>query len=141
MIRRHSRTIAIAALAAMGVSGCARLPVAVPVTAPQYRAPVPAAWQAPAVPQGIDENWWNRFGDPRLSALVTEAVGENPRVFQAEARAAQARAQAAIAGADRLPSLGFGLDAARRYSRNGPLPTTDTVSTGLNFNVNWEIDL
>lgn len=36
--------------------------------------------------------WWEGFGDPLLSRLVTEALGQNLQLAQAQARVAQARA-------------------------------------------------
>lgn len=85
--------------------------------------------------------WWQAFGDQKLNAAVIEAVGENPQVFQAKARAAQARAQAVIAGAERLPAIGAGFDAAARRQNTPPLGFQTNESYGLNLSVSWELDL
>lgn len=126
----------------VALSACASLP---PPKADPYDGKVPASFAAgPPVPAGIDENWWQRFRNPRLDALIAEAVGENTQITQAQARAAQARARAVIEGADRLPQLSAGTDASKSYRGSGLNPTgrsNETDSFGLNLNARWEIDL
>jgi len=58
----------------------------------------PAAWP--------DERWWGAFGDPQLDALIDEALANSPTLAIADARARKAQAQAGVAAAARLPSLG-----------------------------------
>ncbi|WP_267225634.1 efflux transporter outer membrane subunit [Dyella silvae] len=60
----------------------------------------PAAWPA--------EDWWTGLGDPQLSALITEALKDNPSLAIADARARQAQAEAGFADADRGPSVSAG---------------------------------
>jgi NodT family efflux transporter outer membrane factor (OMF) lipoprotein len=60
----------------------------------------PAAWPA--------EDWWTGLGDPQLSALITEALKDNPSLAVADARARQAQAQAGAADADRGPNVNAG---------------------------------
>lgn len=135
---------------ALGLAGCALpdLRDIRPFTAPSIKT-APAV---DALPTGYSTStgafidvpqspWWQVFRDPKLNAAVTEAVGENPQVFQAQARAAQARAQAVIAGAERLPAIGAGFDAAARRQNTPPLGFQTNESYGLNLAVNWEIDL
>lgn len=66
-----------------------------------YRA-TPAPLDAAAVPA---VGWWNDFGSPELDRLVGQALAANRDLAAAEARVAQARAQARIVGAARYPSL------------------------------------
>lgn len=86
-------------------------------------------------------NWWTTLGDPRLNEIVTEAVGENPEVWQAIARTAQSRAQAVIAGADQLPSIGAGVNGQARRQANGSFKPSTTENYGVGLNIDWEIDL
>jgi NodT family efflux transporter outer membrane factor (OMF) lipoprotein len=50
-------------------------------------------------------NWIEQFGDPQLSALITEAMANNPSLQQAQARIAAAGALAESKGAPLLPSV------------------------------------
>jgi NodT family efflux transporter outer membrane factor (OMF) lipoprotein len=54
------------------------------------------------------ERWWTEFGDPRLDALVDEALANAPSIEAADARTRKAIAQAGLADAARKPSLGAG---------------------------------
>jgi len=64
----------------------------------------PAAW-----PQ---QDWWTRWGDPQLDALIAEALSGTPTLDAADARARKARALAGLADEARKPALG----ASARYS-------------------------
>ena len=60
----------------------------------------PAAWPA--------NDWWTGLGDPQLSALIAEALKDNPTLAVADARARQAQAEAGAADAERGPSVNAG---------------------------------
>ena len=128
-----------APIVALALAACAipepKIPELEEAVQPTYSTPTGPFIKVPQLP------WWQAFRDPKLDAAVTEAVGENPQVFQAQARAAQARAQAVIAGAERLPAIGAGFDASARRQNTPPFGFTTNESYGLNLNVNWEIDL
>lgn len=95
--------------------------------------------------------WWEGFGDPLLSRLVTEALGQNLQLAQAQARVAQARAALGSATAALVPSAGINGQAARsRQSVETPLgqllnstPDYDRYGNSyeLNLQASWEIDL
>jgi len=69
------------------------------------------------------EDWWSRFGDPKLDALMPQALQGNPSLRAAEARVRAARALADAAGASLYPSLGLEASATReRLSRNDIYP-------------------
>ncbi|VXB74155.1 Multidrug RND transporter [Luteimonas sp. 9C] len=53
-------------------------------------------------------DWWTAFADPQLDALIDEALRDSPSLAAADARARSARAQAAVADAQRNPTLGAG---------------------------------
>ncbi|WP_430391924.1 efflux transporter outer membrane subunit [Dyella sp. 20L07] len=63
----------------------------------------PAAWPA--------EDWWTGLGDPQLSALISEALKDNPNLAVADARARQAQAEVGVADAERGPSVTAGANA------------------------------
>jgi len=60
----------------------------------------PAAWPA--------NDWWTGLGDPQLSALIAEALKDNPTLAVADARARQAQAEAGAADAERGPTVNAG---------------------------------
>jgi NodT family efflux transporter outer membrane factor (OMF) lipoprotein len=75
----------------------------------------PAAW-----PEG---NWWERYGDPQLDALVAEALKRSPNLKVAEARVRQA--QAIVGRAESADGLQLGLSertARQRFSEHGTTP-------------------
>lgn len=102
----------------------------------------PAGWRSPlAGTAPIDAQWWQRFGDPVLAALVTEALANNPDVAIAAARVREARGQETIARAQRFPGLdaGVGITTSRAVSGLG----TAVESTGASpvFQAAYEVDL
>lgn len=128
---------------------------------PDYHRPAaPLAWhyqsQSALQQQSTSEQpsfaaWWDSFGDPRLSQLVSDALAQNLDLAQATARMTQAHAGLGAATAALLPSgnisgqtarayqsvetpLGQVLNARPDYNRYGNAYETD-LSAG------WEIDL
>ena len=117
--------------------------------------PVPAAWSAAAeAAQPSDSradptfafsnsdpaalvHWWQRFGDPQLSALVEQALQANPSVRSAQAALQQARAQTEVQGASLLPSVGASASAQR--GRSGGGSASNRFQTG--FDASWEPDV
>jgi NodT family efflux transporter outer membrane factor (OMF) lipoprotein len=88
---------------------------------PDFQRPAlqtPAPWpEAPAVtdatdatrsvpvPEPVDPQWWNSFGDPLLTELVTRAMDSNLDIEVAAARLAESRAQFGQVRADELPTV------------------------------------
>lgn len=95
--------------------------------------------------------WWEGFGDPQLSALVSQALVQNLDMAQAQARVAQARAALGAADAALLPSATLNGQAARAYqSLETPLGQVLDATAGYNrygnsyeanLNASWELDL
>jgi multidrug efflux system outer membrane protein len=74
--------------------------------------PTPVAWSS-AVPKGEawpSAGWWTAFGSPQLDDLIQRAQHNNNDLAAAAARIKEADAQARIAGAALLPSVGFNAD-------------------------------
>ena len=99
------------------------------------------------------EVWWEGFGDPQLSALISKALDQNLDITQAQARVAQARVAQARAGlgaanAALLPSATINGQAARAYqSVETPLGQVLDATPGYerygnsyeaNLNASWE---
>lgn len=90
-------------------------------------------------------DWWTQLGDPRLDALVKEALKDNPDLAVARARARAAEADAGAVEAGTLPTVNAGASIA-----GARLPTTlvpapfggrfSWVKYGY-LSFNWNIDL
>ncbi len=95
--------------------------------------------------------WWTGFNDAELTGLVGRALSQNLDLAQAEARVAQARAQAKASGAALLPTAR--LDAQAAYSHQSlesPLGRIESGFPGfdrdrslydLSAGASWEPDL
>ncbi|WP_434632080.1 efflux transporter outer membrane subunit [Chromobacterium sp. CV08] len=134
MLKRALIPVAVA----LAVSACA--------VGPDYSRPkveLPEA-QAGAQAPAVDADWWQRFDDPVLNRLIEEAVKNNFDLQAAAARVDQAAAQAGIARAALLPSLGANAGyQSGRSSQPLTSPGTPLVSNvrAANLTAAWEIDL
>ena len=119
---------------------------------PDYRAPETRAapqWLEAGAPGEVDLAWWDRFGDPQLSALVQRAMASSPDLKEAEARLAEARANREAVAGGRFPSVTASGSATENVlSENGQLPIgnipgfqRDFPLYDLGFDASWEIDL
>lgn len=125
---------------ALLLQGCAHR---APVASEAPGAALPVAWNAPlpagvaVLPQADDlARWWERFGDPQLSALVAQALQAHPSALSAQAALRQARAQASVQAAGMLPDVSLSGSAQR--SRSGG-QTGNSFQVGLD--AGWEPDL
>jgi NodT family efflux transporter outer membrane factor (OMF) lipoprotein len=111
-----------------------------------------AAAEALVAPEALEVEagaWWRSFDDPALDAIILEALAGNHDLKAAAARVFASAAEARIVGADPLPQLALGLDAARakRSFVGLPVPggndvlTTRSTAFGLSLDLTWEIDL
>ena len=120
-----ARTVLVGALLATGLAGCAAL-------GPNYQRPtldvpgslpVPASTSAgtgsaQAVPAPVDlPVWWQAFQDPILDTLLAEAAQNNQDLLLAAGRIVEARANEAIANANRFPAVDATAGASRSRSR------------------------
>ncbi len=136
---RHSAALTALA-AALLLSACASLAptgTALPDTS------VPAAWSGPggqAMPgQSATAlaDWWQRFNDPTLTALVTQALQVNTSVRSAQAALRQARAQRDVQQAGLGPTVDASGSAQR--SKSGSTGTSNRFQAG--FDASWEPDV
>jgi NodT family efflux transporter outer membrane factor (OMF) lipoprotein len=92
-----------------------------------------------------DSDWWRRFGDAQLNALVQTALQNNPSLRVAQARLARAQASSAGVAAADGPQVNGALDLTRQlYSANNiyPPPIGGSVldSGSLQATASWELD-
>ncbi len=127
---------ASAALAlAVVLSGCSTLQL------PDAQLPpvaMPAGWSA-AGAGGVATplvQWWERLGDPELTALISEALAANTSVRSAQAALQQSRALVDVQTAGTLPRLGAS-GSAQRSRASGS--TGNSFSAG--FDASWEPDV
>ncbi len=102
----------------------------------------PAAWRTTLPGTApIAANWWEAFGDPELTRLVTAALANNPDIAVAVARVAEARATERVARAARFPTLDAGVGLIEQRALNA----FGTASTGTSlqpvFQSAYEVDL
>ncbi|MBS0371838.1 MAG: efflux transporter outer membrane subunit [Proteobacteria bacterium] len=141
---KHSLLVSLNLLA---LAGCAvgpdhhRPEAAVPA---QFREA--AGWKLAEPTDGQHTGeWWKRFGDAQLDALVDEAGRANQNIRIAEARYRQATALLGAAQAQYFPTLNSGLGVTR--SQGASASSTGTVSTParntsrLSLTASWEADL
>ncbi len=120
--------------------------------APMQTAPPPAAKIDMATLGGKPdtvawphEDWWQRYHDPQLDALISEGLTGSPTLMIAQARVARANADAGVAGAALLPQVsGNGAIVYQRYSENYifPPPFAGNWNTDnrLTLDFNYEFD-
>lgn len=99
----------------------------------------PTAWP--------EQDWWVGFGDPQLTALIDEALKNNPSLDQAQARARQAQAVADSYNAGRKPQgqLDASIIGARLSSKDPVYPEyaigTFAWSKSITAGFSWDLDL
>lgn len=134
----NGRVLLLAALAAGLPAGCA---LKAPPAREDVRAQAlpalrtPPDWKSAGVAAGaVSDEWLRSFGDPRLTALVDEAIAGNPDLMVAAARVEQAAAYVEEAGAALLPQVYAIGNVSGKDSSSG---TTDFWGVFAS----WEIDL
>lgn len=95
-----------------------------------------AADAAPEITQPDLTQWWQRFDDPLLTTLITDALTHNTDLRTAQAALAQARARRDRARAGWFPSLDAG--AGARESRTGSVSNERYTAS---LDASWEPDL
>lgn len=136
---------ALSSMALAVLAGCAANPVAEPAEMPAppqayQQAPVATAGEA-SVPAGWGVQWWQRFDDATLNALVEKALRQNTDIEVAGARLARARALVRSTDADRKPQLGLSTASGKAggayYQATGDAGTVQR----LELDASYEVDL
>ncbi len=133
------RTHRIAAwMLATALAGCS--------LGPRPAAPVPvapaAAWNGQEDAAGWPStDWWKAFGSPELDGLIADAVAQNDDLAAAQAGVIQADAQARIAGAALLPTIGAApvAEATRSITTNDGLTRQYGTLNGV-VAVSYQLD-
>ncbi len=137
----------------VGTSGCAVGPdyVAPSTNLAPFHNRVGANAQHATIPAPHLDTWWTGFNDPMLVTVVQRALTQNLDLAAAFARVQQARAAAATAGAQLLPTIDLDATGSTQHqSLLGPLGTLARAFPGYSrdqreYNVgvaaSWEIDL
>lgn len=102
----------------------------------------PADWRTVVPANGaIEAQWWGRFGDAQLSALVERARAHNVDLAIAAARVAEARAQERVARSLLLPTLSANVPASESRSVNAFGQPSESTAAQPTFQATYEIDL
>jgi outer membrane protein, multidrug efflux system len=145
-VRAISRNGLLGFAVAALLAGCA----AVSPESRMGEAGAPGSWAASKEARaGIDRRWVGKIGGGELRGLVDAALTNNQDLKAAAARMDRAAAEARIAGAGRLPSLGAGGDARRSRQSfigfpiggGGGAPSNLSQQFGVNLNAAWELDV
>lgn len=121
--------VAVAGFVALA-AGCASMHTPPPAEEPLDVATLGAR---PTTVEWPREDWWRRYGDTQLDALVDEGLAGSPTLASARARVARAQAAAGVARSALLPRLdGNGAVTYQRYSENYIYPPP--------LGGNWETD-
>ncbi len=125
-------------LAATALAGCA--------LGPRPAAPVPpqpaSKWNGAAdIAAWPATDWWKTFGSPELDQLIADAEAHNDDLAAAQARLRESVAQARIAGAALLPTIGAApvVGDTRKISPNGQIRRYGTLN-GV-FSASYELDV
>ncbi|MBV7537105.1 efflux transporter outer membrane subunit [Duganella sp. sic0402] len=125
--------------AALLLAGCAATVTPPPASTLQ----IPSAWRAAVEGQGsgpVAQQWWQRFGDPALTALVNKSLQNNGDLRIARARVAQYRAQIGVAEAAQkaTASVDSAPSRARQLAYTGAPYVTNIYQA--EFQASYEID-
>ncbi|MEO0816260.1 MAG: TolC family protein [Pseudomonadota bacterium] len=124
---------------------------------PDYAGPEPISVQLSEIAATSDlvagdaalqADWWTRYNDPVLDALMGDAAANNVDISQAVLRVREARASRRLIDSARFPIIG-GQASARRQEAStnagglGPPPGAPSVQNLFDFGLNlfWELDL
>jgi multidrug efflux system outer membrane protein len=122
----------------VALSGCALAPPPKPA---DYRAEalpalqVPGEWTGGETTRPVAEQWLKSFGDPRLEALVAEALAHNPDLRVAATRVQVAAEYAELADSTLWPQVNL-------LARGGGDMSGDSSGLqGVGLFADWELDL
>jgi multidrug efflux system outer membrane protein len=140
---RTSVALPLAWALVAALSGCTTLSPRNPALP---ETPVPGVWSAlasnpstlsaPSAAASLAQ-WWQRFNDPQLTALVTQALQVNTDVRTAQAALQQARALRDVKSAGLGPAIDASTSAQR--SKSGGNDATNSFQAG--FDASWEPDV
>lgn len=125
----------------LALVSCAKL---VPTLSQSKGKPAtPGSWAAASSGSHgkISTGWLEDFQSKEMTALVMEAVENNPDLNASAARLRAARHSTVSATADLLPSITASSSGSRAQSGNGADPSTYSENYSLSLNTSWEPDI
>ncbi len=141
----HRIRVGAATLGLIFLAGCA---VGPDYKRPEIDKPEPVDAEAALAHQRQLADWWQRFDDPTLDALIERAASDNLEIRSAVARMAEAQARLGLASAERRPTVGAQAEASRERTPATAFPIDlpgAGATTANTFSVvgalDWEIDL
>lgn len=123
------------------LAGCAAV---APPTGAALDVAVPTVWSS-ATASGVQADasatslaqWWQRFDDPQLTDLITQALQAHTSVRTAQVALLQARAQVDVQNAGLAPRVGASASAQR--GKSGGSGASNSFQAGLD--ASWEPDV
>ena len=132
-----SCTLALALFALTGCASWSGKAVDTPtVDIPMHWSTAVSSNNAPAESSSLAQ-WWERFNDPVLSTLVTQALQANTSIRSAQAALQQSRALRDVKTAGMLPGVNASGSAQR--SKSGDNDASNSFRAGLD--ASWEPDI
>jgi outer membrane protein, multidrug efflux system len=134
-----STRIALPAAISIVLAGCAGPTVKTSTVAPVLPAP---SWRTDGgATAPIDSQWWARFNDPTLVALIDKALVRNSDIAIAAARVREARANVQLARSQLLPTVeAVGAGGRSRSASAFGTPLQQTFAQ-LQLQTAYEVDL
>jgi NodT family efflux transporter outer membrane factor (OMF) lipoprotein len=131
----------VSSLALMGLSGCG--PNA-GLSHPQFT--LPADWKNAAdfpvaSPSRDLSRWWNRFDDPTLTHIISDALRNNPDMASASARVRESQARRNAEAASNLPFVQGSTSASTSTTSTDGSGTDSNSNYAAGINISWEADL
>lgn len=133
-----ARGLTIGLTAAMLLAGCALKDPPARTGLQRDALPgvaTPGAWRSGgATAAAVEADWLATFGDPKLDALVAEALANNPDLAVAAARVGKAAAYVDSAGSGLLPQVNAIGNVSGKNASSGTLDFAGAFAS-------WELDL
>lgn len=131
-------------LLAFGLGACGCSDLAVPRTGDEVMVPE-SFMSGRTIPGRAASGWLRDFSEPRLSAVVSEAMISNQDLAASAGRLRAARANAGVTRATELPQISASGGTTRRRGvaeiPGGSTVTNYTTTHDIGASLNWEIDL
>lgn len=136
-----TRPLFISSLALLGLSGCG--PNA-GFTHSQFT--LPSDWKNAAdfpvaSPFQDLSRWWNRFDDPMLTRIISEALRNSPDMASASARVRESQARRNAEAASNLPFVQGTTSAGSTTTSRDGSGTDSNSNYAAGINASWEADL
>jgi outer membrane protein, multidrug efflux system len=136
------RTATLTAAAAAFLTGCALAPTPshdeVLTRALPADTRIPPAWKAGPGTGPVADDWLKSLNDPQLTAIVAEAIANNPDLRVAAERVKVAQETVVVVGAQLLPRVGIGIDkrVIHDEDHSGHANSNKALAS-----VSWELDV